>query len=268
MVKYSYIFLIQTEVRIILNISICDDRQEQLAKIHTAALEYFKSHSEWTIQINCFDNSLLFLESLEKTGGCDIALLDICMPGILGTEVAKEIRKRRDKTEIIFLTTSDEYAIDAFALKATHYLMKPFTQQQFDEAMDRAMLRFADGLLKTIVIKPEGGGAQAVDINEILYIESRGHLLTVYTKNGSCTEGQRSLARLLEELEKQSPSQFISPYKGFIVNQKAIKTIEKEQIILRSGHRIPIPKRGFRELQNNYFDYMFPQNCKESEGVK
>lgn len=255
-------------MRRILNISICDDRPEQRTKIHTAVTEYFKTHLEWKMEVRSFDNSLLFLESLEKTGGCDIALLDICMPGILGTEVAREIRKRRDKTEIIFLTTSDEYAVDAFVLKAAHYLMKPFTQAQFDEAMDRAMLRFADSLVKTIVIKPEGGGAQAVDVNKILYIESQKHLLTVYTQDGSCTEGRRSLARLLEELEKQSPGQFISPYKGFIVNQKAIQTIEKEQILLRSGHRIPIPKRGFRELQNIYFDYMFSRGQKESGGVR
>lgn len=269
MVDYLRIILQRIiEVSTILTIAICDDKPEQLANIHAAATEYFKTRPEFSVQVSSFDSSLLFLESLDKTGGCDIALLDICMPGILGTEVAKEIRDRRDKTEIIFLTTSDEYAVDAFALKATHYLMKPFTQEQFDEAMNRAMLRFSDGLLKTIVIKPEGGGARAVDIAEILYIESQKHLLTVYTKDGSCTEGQRSLTRLLAELETLSPKQFISPYKGFIVNQKAIQLIEKEQIILRSGHRIPIPKRGFRELQNIYFDYMFSRDQNESEGVR
>lgn len=248
-------------MRTILNISICDDRPDQLAKIHTATTEYFKNHLEWVIQVSCYDNSLLFLESLDKTGGCDIALLDICMPGILGTDVARSIRARCDKTEIIFLTASDEYAIDAFVLKAAHYLLKPFTKEQFDEAMDRAMLPFADGSIKNIAVKWEGGGTHFVDINEILYIESQGHLLTIYTKTGPYTEGQRSLGRFMEELERLSPRQFIAPYKGYIVNQKAIQSIQRDGIVLRSGHRIPIPKRGFRNLESAYFDYIFREGA-------
>ncbi len=244
-----------------LKIAICDDRVKQRALIKTSAEHFFAARGEPQPELSVYDSPNTFLDELEHSGAPDIALLDICMPGILGTDVAREIRARHDKTEIIFLTTSDEYAVDAFALKAAHYLMKPFTQAQFDEAMDRAMARFESGEVKTITVKPEGGGARMVDIGEILYIESQGHLLTVHTKGGSCTEGQRSLGRFADELDKLSPGQFISPYKGYIVNQKAIQTIQREEIILRSGDRIPIPRRGFRELQNTYFDYMFREKA-------
>lgn len=240
-----------------LHIAICDDSPEQLAIIRAAADRYFQGRVP-EADIYTFDSSLLFLESLEKSGGCDIALLDICMPGILGTSVAREIRARRDKTEIVFLTTSDEYAVDAFALKAAHYLIKPFTQEQFDEALDRAMVSFLDGTVKNLVVKSEGG-VQMVEVGDILYIESRKHLLTVHTKTGTCTEGQRSLGRLMEELETLSPGQFVIPYKGYIVNQRAIQLIEPECIVLRGGAQVPIPKRSFREIQNTYFDYMFPK---------
>ncbi len=246
-----------------LHIAICDDNSDQLTVILSAAKIYFSTHPDCEVQISQFDNPLHLLESLEKTGGWDIVLLDICMPGILGIDVAKEIRDRRDRTEIIFLTTSNEYAIDAFALKAAHYLLKPFSQMQFNEAMDRTMARFSSTSTKNLVIKPEGGGARLVDIDEILYIESRGHLLTIYTKSGPCTEGQRSLSGFLKELESLSPGQFITPYKGYIVNQKAIRIIQPEQIILHSGEQIPIPKRGFRELKNTYFDYIFAQSKEQ-----
>jgi len=242
-----------------LHIAICDDRPEQLEMIRAALLAYFEPRGEKP-RVSVFDNPLLFLENLAQVGGWDIVLLDICMPGILGTEVAREIRTRRDKTEIVFLTTSDEYAVDAFTLKAAHYLLKPFTPAQFAEAMDRAMARFESGTVKNMVVKPEGGGAVMLDVNDVLYIESRGHTLTVYTKTGPVTEGRRSLGRFLEELEKCVPGQFIAPYKGYLVNQRAIAAIEPEQIVLRGGARIPIPKRGFRDIQNRYFDYMFPEN--------
>lgn len=63
-------------------------------------------------------------------------LLDICMPGLLGTDIAREVRQRKDKTEIVFLTGSDEFAVEAFTLKAAHYLVKPFSQDEFDEALE------------------------------------------------------------------------------------------------------------------------------------
>ncbi|MDD3335927.1 MAG: LytTR family DNA-binding domain-containing protein [Eubacteriales bacterium] len=243
-----------------LSIAICDDDVDQLALIQISANRYFAAHPTWMVQYQVFDNPFLLLDQLEMGESYQVALLDICMPEISGTDIAKQIRARHDPTEIVFLTTSNEYAVDAFALKAAHYLLKPFTQAQFDEAMDRALTRFAEGTSKSIPVKAEGGIVQKVDIDEILYIESQKHLLTLYLFNGTITEGQRSLIRFMEELEKLAPGQFVAPYKGYIVNQKAIVTIEPEKLILRGGACIPIPKRRYREIQNNYFDYMFPKN--------
>lgn len=243
-----------------IKISICDDSPQQLEHIYSATEAYFNIHANCKIQIDIHKSSLLFLEHLEQNGGCDIALLDICMPGILGTQVAKEIRRRHDKTEIVFLTTSDEYAVDAFQLKAAHYLLKPFSKAEFDEAMDRAMTCFAARKPKTIVIKSENGELHNVEIGEILYIESRDHGLTVTTKTTVFTESRRSLTRILEELEALSRGQFISPYKGYIVNQKAILTIERENIVMKNRVKIPIPKRGYKVLQDRYMDYIFEAN--------
>lgn len=240
-----------------LKIAICDDSPQQIGRIQAAAETYFSTHAGWDIQIETHGNSLLFLEQLEGSGGCDIALLDICMPGILGTQVAKEIRRRHDKTEIIFLTTSDEYAVDAFVLKATHYLLKPFTQVQFDEAMDRAMKAFADTARGHITVRTNSGELHNLDINDIFYIESQGHSFTIFLKEQTLSESRRSILRLQEELEALSPGQFITPYKGYIVNQKYIASIQKDCMVLRNGAKIPIPKREYKALQDRYMDYIF-----------
>ena len=62
---------------------------------------------------------------------------------------------------------------------------------------------------------------------------------------------------LHNHLESLSKDQFINPYKGFIVNQKAISVIENDKIILKSGVKIPIPRRTFHVIKQAYFDYMF-----------
>lgn len=244
-----------------IKIAICDDDLKQIEIIQNALNNYFAEKEEQP-SIAVFDNSLLFLEGINQSGGYDILLLDICMPGISGMSVAQDIRRRREKTEIVFLTTSDEFAVEAFSLKAAHYLLKPFTQVEFDEAIRRTMACFAREVVKKLVRKAEGGGMHTVDIGDIFYVESHGHTLHVHSKEGSYTEGRRSLARILEELEKLLPNQFLSPYKGYIINLRAVKTVETGRITLQEGTRIPIPKRGFRELQNRYFDYMFQEENK------
>lgn len=214
------------------------------------------------MKVSDYNNPLLFLEDLDQTGGFDVLLLDICMPGILGTEVAKEIRKRKDKTEIVFLTSSDEFAVDAFALKAAHYLLKPFTQEQFDEAMERAVARYTSGQVKKITLKIESGLMQIIDIDDILYIESAGHSQNVYMRNLECKESRHSLIKLNEELEKVSPGQFINPYKGYIVNQKAIQIIEPKQIVLLGGMCLPISRGRYRQHQETFFEYQFREGVR------
>ncbi len=242
-----------------LRIAICDDIQDHLEKIQSGVRQYFSEHPEEKIDIVTYNNPLIFLESLDKTGAFDILLLDVCMPGIDGTQVAAEVRKRGDKSEIIFLTTSDEFAVEAFALKAAHYLVKPFTRSQLTEALDRVMVRFCAGVVPKVALKLSGGGTRALELDEILWIESRNHAQTVYLKDGGCEEARESLGQQMAVLEELSPGQFVSPCKGFLVNQKAIRTIEPKRIIMRSGQEIPLARGIFREFTDRYFAYMFPK---------
>lgn len=244
-----------------LHIAICDDQAKHVNKIRSA-VEHYTTNRNINVNIYEFDNPLVFLEGLDQIGGVDILLLDICMPGILGTEVAKEIRQRKDKTEIVFITTSDEFAVTAFALKAAHYLLKPFTQTQFDEAMKRAMVHFNNRKEKKTTLKLENGKLQMVNLDDIHYIESAGHTQFVYMEGGSCVEARHSLSWISEELENLAPGQFVSPYKGYLVNQKEIYNIDPKQMLLLSGKCLPISRGSFRQLQNAFFEYQFSEGMR------
>lgn len=239
-----------------MKIAICDDKIEQIAIIKKAVEVYFCNKKNQEVEIDTFDKAFDFLDCQQKTG-YDLVLLDICMPGMLGTDVAKEIRQRKDKTEIIFLTTSDEFAVDAFVVKAAHYLLKPFTDIDFAEAMDRALQNLDKGLSKFICLKCVGGTTETIDKNSIIYIESAAHRQRVATNTGEIIETAHTLTELHKSLEELAAGQFINPYKGYLVNQKAISTIENDKIMLKNGKAIPIPRRSFRQIKQTYFDYMF-----------
>jgi DNA-binding LytR/AlgR family response regulator len=125
-----------------------------------------------------FLKSFDFLDAQEKNP-FDLALLDICMPGMLGTDVTKEIRRRKEKTEIVFIATSDEFAVEAFSIQAAHYLVKPFSQEEFDEAMDRVLEKATDNKDKEISIKV-AEGYTTLSLKEVIYAESDSHMLTIF----------------------------------------------------------------------------------------
>lgn len=240
-----------------MKIAICDDSQECLSMIDKSLRNYLFDKNIDDFEIDKFNNPTLFLDRIEKNGGYNIILLDICMPGISGISVAHEIRSRHDKTEIVFVTTSDEFAVEAFVLKAAHYIIKPYTQEEFNEAMDRVITKYKSGETKMLSVKTDGGDIKLIDISEIEYIESVSHSQNIHLRDGLSTECRLSLSKISEELEKLSPGQFVSPFKGYIVNQKAIITIQSKYIYMRSGVNIPIARNTYRSLSEQYFRYMF-----------
>ena len=88
-------------------IAICDDLQEQLDIIQKAVQQYFHDKKEPT-EVFTYNNAMDFVDAFEKEGNFDIVLLDICMPGLLGTDIAAEMRKQKSRAEIVFLSTSEE----------------------------------------------------------------------------------------------------------------------------------------------------------------
>jgi len=239
-----------------MRILICDDIKEQLALIQSATEEYFQSHEKISYVIQTYDNAFDFLDAY-KTEKSSLVLLDICMPGILGIDIAREIRKMMDDTEIVFLSSSKEFVLDAFDVNATHYLIKPFTKEAFHEAIDRAMKNIDLKSHQLIYLKCPKGIIKSMDKNSIVYIESSLHRQTVYLVDGSTIETVQTLTTLFHSLDEVSPGQFISPYKGYIVNQYAIATIEKDFMLLKNGTHIPLARRTFNQIKQNYFDYMF-----------
>lgn len=79
-----------------------------------------------------------YLEALDavKTASVDVALLDIEMPGITGLELAKRLKELDPKVNIIFATAYTEYAVEAFSMYVSGYLLKPLTKEAVTKALE------------------------------------------------------------------------------------------------------------------------------------
>ena len=121
-----------------LKLCICDDQPGDLERLEGFTAEFFQSRPDLPALVETFRSPFDLLERLEEKGGFDIYLLDILMPHLSGLELARKLRERGETAQILFLTSSREYALDAFAVNAAGYLLKPVEREAFFQAVTAA----------------------------------------------------------------------------------------------------------------------------------
>ncbi len=229
---------------------ICDDIQKDLEMIRAALNAYAETHSELHFDIDEYGTAIDVLHAMEEGKVYDIALLDICMPGVLGTDVAEEMLAKSPDMGIVFLTTSDEYAVTAFALNATHYLLKPFSQEQFNAALDRAVKKTEDQDFLSLACVD---GMYRVCVTEIVSIESQNHYLLISLSSGESLRLRMKLSQMFEEIQKYPG--FIKVGASYVVNLAFVRRISRNTLEMLNRVKIPIPRRGSEEVQKKYMDF-------------
>ena len=240
-----------------ITVAICDDQEVYLKWLKSEIVCCLEEVGFKDVEVLGFGNPHVFLDSLNSIGGVDVAVLDICMPGMSGTELANEIRARRDSTAIIFISSSKDYAVEAFALNAAHYITKPFRKSELKEALERAIQPIIVSASKKIMINLGNGVYRNIDITSIDYIESVGYRRVIHCGSEVLNEIRKSLSDILNELEVLSPGQFFRLHRWCLINLDAIKSISVERVQIRTGEELPMRSGVFRLLRESFFDWSF-----------
>lgn len=178
-------------------------------------------------------------------------------------DIVKDMLHRKWESEFIFLTESPQFAAKAIYLKTSHCLVKPFTEQAFNKIMDNVMMRIQQYHSQKVVFYLTSNGIQVEKIHHINYLESDGHIQVVHLSDGSLIKVKQSLASLQNILDRTADGQFVSPSKGYIVNQAAIHVIKSNYIEIR-GEMIPLVKRRYRMFLRNYLNFIFKYGVSDS----
>lgn len=244
---------------LIMNIYICDDRIDELENIKQIVSEYAKEHPELSVKITAFLNPLDMLDDIGKNGVPDIALLDICMPGILGTDIAKEMKdKSGDTVDIIFLTTSSDFAVEAFSLHVNDYLTKPFTTERLIDTLDRVVEKRKEQLLVPVTC---GREIHLIDLYQVLYTESKNHSVEMFLKSGKVINAHTTLTEIKKLFN--GVSGFITVGASYIVNLRCVQSIVQSELIMTNGQNIPVPRRLKNEVREQYFDFYHEEAMKK-----
>lgn len=131
-----------------LKIAICDDLESERNVINLFLSEYLDKNS-MVAQIDEFTNGESFLNS--DTSTYDLVFMDIFMDGINGMETAKRLIENKQHTQIVFCSTSVEFAADSYDVSALHYLVKPLEKENSSRCLTDFSVHIQ--ILKQLLLK-------------------------------------------------------------------------------------------------------------------
>jgi two-component system, LytTR family, response regulator len=195
----------------------------------------------------------------------DLIFLDIQMPKLTGFEMLELID---NPPVMIFTTAYDQYALKAFEVNATDYLLKPFSEDRFIEAVEKAIKLLANKhdtekkyndilrsvekqseFLERVVVK-SGPKITIIPVDEINYIEAQDDYTMIHSAKGNFLK-QKTMKYFEDNLDSKN---FIRTHRSYLVKLTSIKQIElleKESyyIHLHDGKKLPVSKSGYQKLK-------------------
>lgn len=232
---------------------ICDDDPRDLAELQALAEDFSGAHPELALKLQTFSDPRALWERVEERGGFDIYLLDVLMPNMEGMELAQRVRARKEPSEIVFLTVSREYALEAFDIAACDYLVKPIEKERFAQAMLRATGRFARPEEPAFLLKTKEG-LRRVPFGELVAVESFNHDRVCTMTDGARCVTTDTLTSLMERLGRDP--RFFSPHRAYIINLEHITALNADNVTLVGGQQVPVAQATVPALKRAYVEYL------------
>jgi two-component system LytT family response regulator len=225
--------------------------------------EYLQSYPQIEVVSECNDG-FEGLKAIQQNQP-DLIFLDVQMPKITGFELLELIDV---PPAIIFTTAFEEYAIKAFESHAIDYLLKPFSKERFDKAIQKFFEQkgsvqsksdtqnFLEAVSKSpaqsgrVVVKI-AGKIKIIPVDDIHYLEAADDYVKIHVKEGSFLKN-KTMNHFEQVLDAH---QFVRTHRSFILNVQQITRIdpyEKDNhiAILKSGAQVPVSKTGYAKLKS------------------
>lgn len=199
-------------------------------------------------------NGILYIFSL-RGRDYDVLLLDLLMPGINGMEAAREIRGHNDKLEIVFLTSSPEFAVESYSVRARYYLLKPPSEEKLFPILDK----LADDYRKpedSLRIKTQTS-VFSLPYGKIEFIEVIAKKLYFYLTDGRIREVPGSLAEFEQAL--LSRPGFLKVHRSYLVNLQWVQELRPGELVTASGRRVPVSRTAYPQVRTAYTQFLFSE---------
>jgi two-component system LytT family response regulator len=223
--------------------------------------EMLSSHSEIEIVAECANGMEAVKAAAELSP--DLLFLDVQMPKLTGFDVLELVDA--SKLAVIFVTAFDQYAMKAFEVHALDYLLKPFSRERFESALERAKTqrpetraepaslaasaRPSGQFLERIVVR-DGTKVSLIPVNKLDYAEALDDYVSLVSEGKKLLK-QQTISGLETALD---PSLFVRIHRSYLVNIERVVRIEpyakdSKVAVLLNGVKLPVSRTGFARLK-------------------
>lgn len=219
--------------------------------------EFLRSYPQFEVVAVCQDGfeALKAIQLFQP----ELIFLDIQMPKITGFELLELLDS---PPAVLFTTAFDQYAVQAFDAKGLDYLVKPFSEARFAQAIARFLSQHkakelpdavdypvSEERSKRIVVRVKNE-IKIIQTQEVAFFEAEDDYISIHTQEGKFLK-KMTMKQLEESLD---PDKFARVHRSFLVNLQQVSGLEpyeKESYLLRlrSGQKIPVSKSGYARLR-------------------
>lgn len=235
-----------------LQIVLCDDNIDELSNM-VQLLNQYRSSKHLNCEYTVFSNGFELISALDRGKRFDIYCLDIMMPGFTGIDVANEIRGFDKTAPILFFTSSPEFALESYSVKAINYVLKPISKEKlfftFDDLLEQIKVKKDED---AIIVK-SNDGIQKILISNIVFAEIIGRNVLYHLMSGKVIECTESFSTVCNNLLKYGC--FLKTHRSYLVNMQYIDTIENHQVTLQTLTSVPIAQGKAKEIKQQYLNY-------------
>lgn len=218
-----------------IQIAIVEDNNAHAEVLKNHLKSYEQEHSVF-FQIYTFKDGADILSNY--TAEYDIIFLDIQMKHIDGMKTAEKIRTVDENVSIIFVTSSMQYAIQGYQVDALGYIVKPVSYLAISQILKKAIKRIQKKQTADFLPIAIEGGQIRLFLNQIYYIESQRHNVSIHTEKGTfLTAGP--LKKLEEELISKN---FFKCHNAYLVNLHHVVRISQNTVILSENQELSLSR--------------------------
>lgn len=237
-----------------LRIAVCDDDEKQLDKAAALLNTYLRARPSLNGQIETFQSGSALLARAEYAGGFDLYVLDILMPELSGIDTGRRLRALGEGGEIVYLTSSNDFAADSYDVRAFFYLLKPVKENKLFQVLDGAVKKLHQRRSSAVVVTT-ADGPRRILLERIRYVERVGRAMRYYCTDD--TVDSQTIRVSFREMAAPllDDRRFCLCGASFVLNFQHVTGVHGQTALLDNGQTVALPRTASADFKKAWGSY-------------